>query len=172
LGARADAGLKAGKALILLGDFNIVHPEHKTMEALTGEGFEVPKALRQSTNINRTKYYDQIAFKCKPDVIDYVERESADPKQRNAGVFEIFKSIFTADHFNHYAEFAHKTTTGKKAQGDDELRGYYLDEWRTYQLSDHNPLWVRLNTNDSQNYLERLRSSQELAPDAPASDVL
>jgi len=30
-------------------------------------------------------------------------------------------------------------------------------DWRTYQLSDHKPMWVRLNTNDSRAYLESSR---------------
>jgi endonuclease/exonuclease/phosphatase family metal-dependent hydrolase len=167
LSKRADEALEDGKALILLGDFNIVHPEHKTMQALTGEGFVVPRALRLSSNIDRTKYYDQIAFKCSPDVLDYVEKQSDNPLLRNAGVFDIFKSVYTPEQFEHYAEFARKTSEGKQTQGDAELRDYYVDSWRTFQLSDHHLMWVRLKTNDSQAYLERLRARQRVVPDAP-----
>jgi len=35
------------------------------------------------------------------------------------------------------------------------LADYYLD-WRTYQFSDHLPLWVRLQVNDSANYLQTI----------------
>ena len=83
-GARADRELNDDRALILLGDFNIVHPEHKTMKALLDNGFQVPRALALPTNIDGTKCYDQIAFKTKPEVIEFVESE------RNAGVFPLF----------------------------------------------------------------------------------
>jgi len=43
LGKRAKDGLRTEKkALILLGDFNIVSPKHKTMKALLDAGFTVP----------------------------------------------------------------------------------------------------------------------------------
>jgi hypothetical protein len=30
--------------------------------------------------------------------------------------------------------------------------------WRTYQFSDHKPMWVRLSTNDSRAYLENMKA--------------
>lgn len=156
LSDRADKSLKDDRALLLLGDFNIVHPEHETMKALLDQGFEVPKALKQPSNLDRTKYYDQIAFKTKPEVLEYVEKHSPNPKNRNAGIFEIFESIFTVNHFEEYREAAAATSNGQRTETVDELRDYYLD-WRTYQISDHKPMWVRLDTDDAQGYLERLR---------------
>lgn len=155
LGKRADEELKKKTALIILGDFNIVHPEHKTMEALLESGFVVPSALQRKTNIKETKYYDQIAFKTKPDVVEYIEQGSDD--RPNAGVFKIFEKIFTAKQFAAYKEDAAKSPNGKKANNEDELRKYY-DTWRTYQFSDHMPLWVRLKTNDSKAYLRRMQT--------------
>jgi len=157
-GQRADAAIKEGRTLILLGDFNIVHPEHETMKRLLEAGFEVPKALRAPTNIDRSKYYDQIAFQGPPGVVDYVERQSNDPKQRNAGVFDLFTSVFTEKQFAQFRDDAKKTSNGKKAKTTTALKKYYL-EWRTYQFSDHKPLWVRLDTNDADGYLERLKKS-------------
>jgi endonuclease/exonuclease/phosphatase family metal-dependent hydrolase len=156
LSDRADKALKDYKALILLGDFNIVSPEHKTMKALLDHGFLVPKGLQKRTNIKDTKYYDQIAFKTRPQVIDYIEKGSKKLNNRNAGVFDIFKNIFTPDQFATYKADAKASPVGKKKSNDADLRKYYMD-WRTYQFSDHKPLWVRLNTNDSKVYLERLK---------------
>ncbi|UCH61188.1 MAG: endonuclease/exonuclease/phosphatase family protein [Anaerolineales bacterium] len=157
LGERADDALQKRKALILLGDFNIVHPEHKTMQALLEQGFMAPKTLRNPTNIDKTKFYDQIVFKTKPEVVDYVEKRSPNPKNRNAGIFDLFENLYTESHFDQYLSAAKATSNGKKAANDAELRDYYLD-WRTYQFSDHMPMWVRLQTNDSQTYLEWLKT--------------
>ncbi len=151
-GSRAETALKQNKALILLGDFNIVHPEHKTMKALTDAGFVIPKPLIKPSNIGADKYYDQIAFRAKKEVIEFIE--SGQPTRPNAGLFEIFKSVFqdTDAHFDLYKPELLKTTNGKKT---DDLRKYYK-EWRTYQFSDHKPMWVCLHVNDSKNYLSSL----------------
>lgn len=158
LGKRADETLLRGSSLILLGDFNIVHPEHQTMKALVDEGFQIPKALRQPTNINRNKYYDQIAFKTEPQVLEYIERRSQDPKKCNAGIFEIFESIYREEDFEQYRVAASQSPNGMMEQNEGDLRDYYLD-WRTYQISDHKPMWVRLAVNRSQAYLEDLASA-------------
>jgi endonuclease/exonuclease/phosphatase family metal-dependent hydrolase len=157
LSDRADKALKDYKALILLGDFNIVSPEHKTMKALLDHGFLVPKGLQKRTNIKDTKYYDQIAFKTRPQVIDYIEKQSKKLNNRNAGVFDIFRNVFTPEQFATYKADAMASPQGKKQSNDADLRKYYM-EWRSYQFSDHKPLWVRLNTNDSKVYLERLKA--------------
>ena len=157
LGERADKALKKDKGLILLGDFNIVHPDHKTMQALLDQGFVIPQCLRAPTNVNRTHYYDQIAFKTDPKVVNFVDTLDPDADNPNGGVFDIFEKLFTPDHFEDYKEAVLKSPNAAKATNEDELRKYYKT-WKTYQFSDHLPMWVRLNTDDSQAYLERLKT--------------
>ncbi|MDH5507835.1 MAG: endonuclease/exonuclease/phosphatase family protein, partial [Anaerolineae bacterium] len=81
LSTRAD---KDENSYILLGDFNIVSPEHKTMEALVKQGFFVPDDLGP-TNIHETMYYDQIAFKTQEGRVQFGD---------SAGVFDFNKSVF------------------------------------------------------------------------------
>ena len=159
LSRRANVGLRDEEtALIVLGDFNVVHPEHKTMRALLDNGFVVPKALQQKTNIDESKYYDQIAFKTKKDVIEFVDSQSDEPLRRNAGVFRLFLSAFRKNQINDYKKTMEKTTNLNSAKYKGDFEKYYED-WRTYQLSDHNPLWVRLQVNESQAYLDRLKKN-------------
>ncbi len=151
---KADDSLKKDRGLILLGDFNIVKPDHKTMLALTNGGFTVPQALQKKTNFKATKYYDQIAFKTKKQVIDFVEGPN------NAGVFEMFGEIMTdsdAD-YAQYKDDAMKSSNGKKKLTEAEQRKYY-DDWKTYQISDHNPLWCRVDINSSAQYLAAKKKS-------------
>ncbi len=156
LSQRADRALGDDRALIILGDFNIVSPEHRTMKALKDNGFLVPKILQQNPTTGTKMYYDQIAFKTKPEVVEYIESRSKRPLKRNAGVFPLFEQIFTADQFGDYADFVKKkTSAGRKAVTEEELRNVYR-RWRTYQFSDHFPMWVRLQTDGSCAYLERL----------------
>jgi endonuclease/exonuclease/phosphatase family metal-dependent hydrolase len=149
LAERAQEALKKDRAIILLGDFNIVHPDHKTMQALTSNGFVVPKALAKPTNIDKTKHYDQIAFMTDKNILEYVEKKS------NAGIFEIFESVFRDDAVEEYKAAARLSSNGKNKKDGDPINDYYLD-WRTYQMSDHKPMWVRLQVNNSKSYLESL----------------
>ena len=152
-GERADLGLKGDRALILLGDFNVISPQHETMKALLDNGFTVPKGLQTPTNVNETKYYDQIVFKTKPKVIEYAEEDG------NAGVFKLFGSAFANGQVDDYKAAMAKASglkKGKKYKGD--FARFYKD-WRTYQLSDHNPLWVRLSVNESEAYLKSLQEA-------------
>ena len=51
---------------ILLGDFNVVSPEHETMAALKSEGFTVPAAIDgRNVRDEDDHFYDQIAVRVK-----------------------------------------------------------------------------------------------------------
>ena len=156
LGERADRALGKERALLLLGDFNIVSPQHRTMQALLDNGFIVPRPLQEKPTTETAMHYDQIGFKTKPDLIEYVERRSQNPLKCNAGVVPIFERVFTDEQFPSYKTFVReKTSAGRNASNEDELRSAY-HSWRTYQFSDHFPMWVRLQTDGSSTYLERL----------------
>ncbi|MHA4740585.1 endonuclease/exonuclease/phosphatase family protein [Dyadobacter sp. MSC1_007] len=154
LSDRADKALsKDEKATILLGDFNIIRPDHKTMQALESNGFVIPKNIKsRRSNVIETKHYDQIAFKSKQEVIDFIDSKN------NSGVFKIFESVYqeTDDDYNFYKPEVIKSQNGSRLAIDsDNLRKYYSD-WKTYQMSDHNLLWARININKSVEYLQGL----------------
>jgi hypothetical protein len=154
-GKRAEKAFEDERSLVLLGDFNIVGHDHETMRALLDSGFTVPKVLQDlPTNIGRDKYYDQIAFRTRPGDLAYLDSEEVGAKGR-AGAFDIFERVFTQAHFDDYKEQAAASPNGKKAKAKADPEKYYLD-WRTYQFSDHLPLWVRLTVNESADYLQGL----------------
>ncbi|WP_157747579.1 endonuclease/exonuclease/phosphatase family protein [Cohaesibacter sp. ES.047] len=161
-GRRADAAEKDGKALILLGDFNIVHPDHKTMKALEDHDFKIPRALNRPSNLDMTKYYDQIAFRAHQKVLDFID--TPDPAQANAkaGIVELFSAVFRDGDFDQYKDNASKTTSGKKVlngtSNDHETLESYYEEWRTFQFSDHKPMWVCIDSDDADEYLDLISS--------------
>jgi hypothetical protein len=172
-GGRADEALKAQRALILLGDFNVVSPEHETMKALLDAGFQIPQVLRRPTNIAQVNYYDQIAFKIKKGVLDYLDEPVNSPFE-HAGAFNEFEHLFTPEQLPEYKETVSKlkSAADRKARAEAKKKGkeppkatpieeYYKD-WRTWQLSDHWPLWVHLRVNDSGAYLEKRKEGAPL----------
>jgi endonuclease/exonuclease/phosphatase family metal-dependent hydrolase len=55
------------------------------------------------------------------------------------------------------ASLADKIAGTRQLRADRNLReAYYLDEWRTFQLSDHLPLWVELDVDFTEDYLNNL----------------
>jgi exonuclease III len=134
---------------VLLGDFNIYAPEDVTMNALRVAGFVVPKELqRLPSNIAQDKFYDQIAFRVRPD--RFATREQA-------GVYNFFNVVFRGDDEAEYGALmgdAYLTKKSGEARTQKERTQYYRD-WRTFQMSDHLPMWVELKIDYSDEYLER-----------------
>jgi endonuclease/exonuclease/phosphatase family metal-dependent hydrolase len=132
--------------IVLLGDFNIFNRAgDKTSKALDDAGFVVPKAIKEmpgGSNLKGDKFYDQIAFH------DPGRRLRATSK---AGVFDFQKAVFgKGDHRYYMSEMA--KTDGKKFHAAKDKAAYF-DKWRTFQVSDHLPLWVELTIDFSQGYL-------------------
>ena len=72
----------------------------------------------------------------------------------------LFEKVFTDRQFDQYSDFVKKeTSAGKKAETPAALKTVYRD-WRTYQFSDHYPMWVRLVTDGSAPYLDRIANGE------------
>lgn len=138
---------------ILLGDFNIVSPEHQTMEALVRHGFEIyPESGYGPSNFMKDKFYDQIAFKARPGEVRY----------RSCGAFDFYKTVFRETDAQTYFSYMDAEKRDFDNQGNPRDKAgkakYYANTWRTFQMSDHLPLWVELGIDFSTEYLEALRS--------------
>jgi endonuclease/exonuclease/phosphatase family metal-dependent hydrolase len=162
LAKRAKAENAAGKTMVLAGDFNVVGLKHKTMEALLESGFVVPEKIKEPPGGQRNNYYDQIAFKTAPDAILFPKG-----KEEEAGSLRIYEGAFTLEQIDSYGkyfkslweELNEKERKKAKEKGKEpKLTTFqqFYEDWRTWQLSDHQPLWVRLKANDSDEYLKSL----------------
>ncbi len=133
---------------IILGDFNIKNPMDETMTALTKAGFQLPPELFPS-NLLGTKYYDQIAFSTRKDMLTFL----------SAGVLDFSRSVYREDHYEHYAPALPERHRDLADNGEPldrkKDREYYTKRWRTWQMSDHLPLWVELAVDFSDEYLSR-----------------
>lgn len=134
---------------ILLGDFNVVSPEHETMAALKGRGFTVPaeidgEAVRKAGD----HFYDQIAVRVK------------DPRfaVRGGGMVDLFADLFRDDPADMalYARHVPAEDPEKKARGRATTPEGRYRKWRTWQMSDHPPLWVEIATDFTDDYLRTI----------------
>ena len=133
------------KNMIVLGDFNIFNVDDETFKRLSKPGFQMhPKLMGVGSNIKQVKHFDQIAF-IAPDLKDRLE-------DCNAGVFNYYKYVYRENEAPVYAADVPPAKAGKP--------GKYGD-WRTYQMSDHLPMWIELRVDFSREYLERIAAGKK-----------
>lgn len=164
---------------ILVGDFNIKKTGSAGFNALEKNGFTVV-TNNKGSNRDQTKFYDQISFRSKKNELAFVEPERKDR------VIQFFNSIFRDEDYETYKPIMKERISEKLKTAKDELakatskrakkkytsqieslteakktnaslRAYY-DEWRTFQASDHLPLWVEIKIDFSDQYLEQLKN--------------
>jgi endonuclease/exonuclease/phosphatase family metal-dependent hydrolase len=147
---------------ILLGDFNIISPQHQTMGALRKHGFRIPEPLQNiRTNLGKNKFYDQIAFRQHDKRLEF----------GSAGAFDFRDAVFRDEDEDFSAYFDSMpphlrdvhTRGAKKGQPRTpaEQREYYSREWITWQMSDHLLLWVELRVDFTKDYLQSLKPDRE-----------
>nr|WP_255599967.1 endonuclease/exonuclease/phosphatase family protein [Afifella sp. IM 167] len=134
---------------ILLGDFNVKSPEHETMQALKSEGFVVPEAIDgEAVRKKGDHFYDQIATRVKDDRF----------KVTAGGIVDMYSDVFRNNAedkalYKHLLPAADPEKNEKyKAKTFDAL----YKKWRTWQMSDHSPLWIEIETDFADQYLEEI----------------
>jgi len=123
------------KDFILLGDFNIPQLDDELFQAITSRGLEIPTHLRNmtvGTNLTRNRRYDQIFYNPKHTAELVL----------NGGVLDFLDE----DSYDSV---------------EDAIRALYphtrMSKSRfTYQISDHLPLWVQLNTDVEDEEIEQI----------------
>ncbi len=155
---RSDEALDLTGDMVLLGDFNIFAKTDKTMEALVKDGgFTIPEGIDalSGSNIGKDKKYDQIAYRARP------ARFHATGK---AGVFDYYQHVFINDDADLYRPdiddyIAQQHAAGKtspKTPATPAAAKTQYRTWRTYQMSDHLPLWAEFRVDFSDDYLREI----------------
>lgn len=132
---------------ILLGDFNVVSPEHKTMAALKSEGFTVPAAIDgRNVRGEGDHFYDQIAVRVK------------DPRFRvvGGGMIDMYADVFRDNDEDRalYAAFVPEEDPERDERYRAKTPEALYRKWRTWQMSDHSPLWIEIETDFADSYLQ------------------
>lgn len=150
---------------IFLGDMNTDDRDHPAFKALGENGFSVPDF--GPTNSTGKKYFDLIAFAGPEDVSNRL----------NHGVIKFHQSVFTDNEKDKYESLS----KAMKDRNSSEYKDYwqfhsdsytaienetlgegYADwnteysKWRTNEMSDHLPVWIELETDYSDDYLDHI----------------
>lgn len=136
---------------IFLGDMNIDKTSDAEFRLLEDAGYIVP--LFGPTNLGGDKHYDQITF--------IGPQEKA--RLLRHGAFDWRSSVYRADQQADYEATAmairEKPNTGKPYA--NWPREY--PKWCTHEMSDHLPVWIEIEVDYSDEYLENIAASQTIA---------
>jgi exonuclease III len=139
------------------------------------------------TNTFQTKYYDQIGIRSKSEFFKLGEnansagainfyrsvlRKNQFPVYREYVVRAVEKQLRNKEHAlakllakanpdQEKIEKAKKAVDKQKEvlASDQKLLNYYYKVWKTFQISDHLPMWVEIKTDHSNQYLESIPPS-------------
>ncbi len=146
--------------LVLLGDFNIFRPKDVTFGALKKAGFFIPEQLQSlPSNIDQSKHYDQMAF-----VSNYYGKKIMTEHLQNcrAGVFNFFEAVYREDEEKSYGRLIGKNYRQDKKGKARTARSKtnYYKQWRTFQLSDHLPMWMEIPADFGHLYLTEIANAK------------
>lgn len=139
---------------ILLGDFNIFSLEDETLKAIEKEKFEIPAGLKGTySNAKRDKPFDQIAFLSRD-----VQSQLA---LARSGTFPFFDYVYRDSDWEAFDPKKQWRPSGYKPEKWEtkEWTEKVYNQWRTFQLSDHLPLWVEVGVDFGKEYLERKKKA-------------
>ena len=161
--ALSETDSDANNFFFVLGDFNIVGKDHTTWDSLHTNGFAVPAALKEipaGSNVARDKAYDQIAYWTDPDNIRAAKGGVTAIDVGRAGIFDFFTAVFRSDDEATYTPFLRAQQEERRrdleARGEEPGDDWTFKDWRTYQMSDHLPMWLELRIDFADDYLNAL----------------
>ncbi|MEM0988367.1 MAG: endonuclease/exonuclease/phosphatase family protein [Pseudomonadota bacterium] len=123
----------------MIGDMNIETTDDDIMAGLTKNGLEAPAF--GGTNLKLNRAFDQIAFTTKPRKARMVGH----------GVVDWRHSVYRPEDADIYRPIA-------EADRDKPYRNWtrsYENSFMSFEMSDHLPIWVEVETDYSDDYLRR-----------------
>jgi endonuclease/exonuclease/phosphatase family metal-dependent hydrolase len=159
---RTDSETELIRNFVVLGDFNIFTKGDATMRALTDAGkggFEIPLPIQDlsGSNVGKDKKYDQIAYRAPQGRFSATGR---------AGCFDYYDHVFTDADTDTYRRYIDAYIKAREAEGHKSPKPpksaaaakTQYRTWRTYQMSDHLPLWAEFDTDFADEYLTELNT--------------
>jgi hypothetical protein len=139
--------------IIVLGDFNLYKNNTEIFEVFRQNDFIESNLLEGlTTNTAKTgETFDRMFFK-KNEYFEVPTKE----KNHRGGVINIFDILYTI-----YGEYKAEKIFEKYAGDDLKGEKYFKQYWRKDQLSDHNPIWIEMDIDSTDQFLRDKRKELE-----------
>lgn len=138
--------------LIIVGDTNLYKNNKEALNLFKQNGFlEVKNLLNVNTNVSNTEVYDRIFL----NVNKYFKLVKDTNNVEKSGVLDVFDMVFKEEDCKKYHEIMkeHKEDSSTLISDDDFLK-YYNRYWKRNQISDHNPVWIEIEIDSSDDFLK------------------
>lgn len=166
----ANADMDWAERTILVGDMNFYKGrDEPTIELLHAAGYwESSGLVGQTTNVPHRDdagnlrdghIFDRMFFS-RSDTFRMTQIEQDDGTFRDSGgVVPVFEAIMREDDWPTYLDLLvakQRTTAKKEEMRTDPVRAksYFSETWRDWQISDHLPIWVELDVDDTNSFLD------------------
>ena len=139
--------------LIMLGDTNLYKNNTDIVEIINNSNFREACGLEDKvTNVSETEVYDRIFLNVNDT---YFHLEKDDDNNEKGDVYKPFDVIFTEEKRKFYHSFMlqHKDNP-KTLKKDEDFKKYYNQFWKRNQISDHNPVWIEITIDSTEEFLE------------------
>ena len=159
LRARTEDPVEPIRNLIVLGDFNIFTAGDATMRALTEDGgFTRPRRREvgsRAPTSPRDKKYDQIAFRSAGGTS---RRRARRARSTSTSTCSHDDAVYRPYIDAYIDERRRAGARSPKPPADAAAARRQFNLWRTYQMSDHLPLWAEFRVDFADDYLTQALS--------------
>lgn len=149
LAAKKKAKTLWTENIIILGDFNLYKNNKDIVEVFEQNDFIESNILRGlTTNTGKSgETFDRMFFKRN----EYFEVPTKE-QDFKGGVINIFEILFRL-----YGEYKTEKIFERYAGDDEKAEKYFNIYWRKDQLSDHNPIWIEIDIDSTDQFLRDKR---------------
>ncbi len=147
--------------LIVLGDTNLYEEDEDIVQLINDKGFFESDGLKgKYTNTSLNQIYDRIFL----HVDQYFKIGEDEDGQERGGVFKLFDYVYknTPNAISKYHELmlSHKDDPSTLTS-DEAFRTYFNRYWKRNQISDHLPVWLEIETDSTQSFLQNKLNALE-----------
>ncbi|WP_117879568.1 endonuclease/exonuclease/phosphatase family protein [Aureibaculum luteum] len=138
--------------LIMLGDTNLYKNDDDIVDIINKTDFrEAENLIGKVTNVSETEVYDRIFLNVDKTFFHLVKDKEGKEK---GNVYKPFEVIYTENKRKAYHNFmlAHKDDSSTLVS-DETFEKYYHQYWKRNQISDHNPIWIEIKIDSTDEFL-------------------
>lgn len=153
LAAKQKAKTLWTENIIILGDFNLYKNNADIFEVFKKNDFIESNILEGliTNTAKSSETFDRMFFK-KNDYFEVPTKE----KNHKGGVINIFEILYAI-----YGEYKAEKIFERFAGDDVKAEKYFKNYWRKDQMSDHNPIWIEIDIDSTDQFLRDKKKELE-----------
>lgn len=137
--------------LIILGDTNLYSEDIQMVQSFVDNGYRESQSLMgKFTNVSKSEVYDRMFY----NQNDFFKLSTDSNSTESANVLDVFELVFTEQERSQYHDYMlqHKDDPST-LDSEESFKKYFHQYWKRSQISDHNPIWMEIVIDSSDDFL-------------------